>query len=45
MGEIGDSIPITEEEAMAFCKDGALPDRVQTAIEQDTGYYPEPYDD
>ena len=45
LGAYNDSIPITESEAMRFCEDGTLPDRVIEAIRDDTGNYPDPWDD
>jgi hypothetical protein len=45
MGEWTDSIPVTAKEARQFCKDGTIPGRVSKAIADDTGYYPEPWDD
>jgi hypothetical protein len=45
VGEYTDSIPVSDEEAAHFCQTGEMPARVKKAIETDTGYYPEPWDD
>ncbi len=45
VGEWNDAIPVTAEEAGQFCKDGSIPERVSKAIADDTGYYPDPWDD
>ena len=45
MGVWFDSIPVSAEEAAQFCKDGVLPTYVTKAIADDTGYYPDPWDD
>ncbi len=45
VGEWKDSTPVTAEEAAQFCTDGSMPERVGKAIADDTGYYPEPWDD
>ena len=44
-GQINDSIPVREEEAVHFCQTGEMPYRVKHAIETDTGYCPDPWDD
>ena len=45
LGEWFDSIPLSAEEAAQFCKDGVLPEHVTKALADDTGYYPDPWDD
>jgi hypothetical protein len=45
LGEWRDSIPVTPEEAAQFCKGGSIPERVSKAIANDTGYYPDPWED
>jgi hypothetical protein len=45
VGQQADSIPVSAEEAAQFCKDGVLPDWVTKAIADDTGNYPDPWDD
>ena len=40
-----DSIPVSGRKAARFCSDGVLPTYVTKAIADDTGYYPEPWDD
>lgn len=38
-GELTDSIPITEAEAMRFCKDGVMPEHVSKAIVKERWQY------
>lgn len=45
MGELTNSIPVNAQEAGLFCRDGTMPERVSKAIADDTGYYPDPWDD
>ena len=44
-GQVNDSIPVTSEEAQEYCRKGVVPKHVRDAIANDTGYYPEPFDD
>ncbi len=45
VGQWFDSIPVTAEEAVRYCKDSVIPERLSQAIRADTGYYPDPWED